>query len=204
MNPPITRIDLLRHGEPIGDSRYRGCIDDPLSPLGWQQLHQATAGDCPWQRVFSSPLQRCAAFAEEFASTHNRPVVLDARLREIGFGDWEGKTAEEIRRKDPEALRRFYADPIAYPPPRSESPFHLIARVGSVLAAAIGTYAGQHLLVVCHTGVIRAAIAWQLQLAPSSLFRMRMDHAHFTRLELGGERPGRLIFHNRPGPLSGI
>ena len=34
-----TIIDLLRHGEPLGGSRYRGNrIDDPLTEKGWRQM----------------------------------------------------------------------------------------------------------------------------------------------------------------------
>ena len=45
MNTPTT-IDLIRHGEPVGGSKYRGQTDDPLSEKGWAQIARpsATAG----------------------------------------------------------------------------------------------------------------------------------------------------------------
>ena len=55
-------IDLIRHGEPEGGRRYRGATDDPLTAAGWRQMEAAVAG-LSWQRIYSSPLVRCADFA---------------------------------------------------------------------------------------------------------------------------------------------
>lgn len=39
MSTQTTRLDLIRHGEPVGGRRFRGdAVDDPLSDTGWQQL----------------------------------------------------------------------------------------------------------------------------------------------------------------------
>ena len=64
-----TRLDYLRHGQPIGGQRFRGNgIDDPLSGLGWRQMRETAAAIGSWQRVITSPMQRCAAFAEWLAT----------------------------------------------------------------------------------------------------------------------------------------
>ncbi len=34
----FTIVDLLRHGEPDGGQKFRGAVDDPLSPRGWEQM----------------------------------------------------------------------------------------------------------------------------------------------------------------------
>ena len=93
MNTPTT-IDLIRHGEPVGGSKYRGQTDDPLSEKGWAQMRAALVGHQPWEVVVTSPLVRCRAFAEELAARLALPLEVDARLMEIGFGEWEGRTAE--------------------------------------------------------------------------------------------------------------
>lgn len=87
----VTRIDLLRHGETAGGSRYRGSIDDALTPLGWAAMRAALGEECGWNRIVSSPLRRCADFARDLARRHGLPLDIDARLREIHFGDWEGE-----------------------------------------------------------------------------------------------------------------
>ena len=51
MDDQHTVIELLRHGEPVGGSRYRGQLDDALSERGWKQMWQAVGGRPLWQQV---------------------------------------------------------------------------------------------------------------------------------------------------------
>ena len=64
-----TRIDLLRHGEPVGGRRYRGQVDDALSETGWTQMWNAVAEDPGWQQIESSHQQRCRDFAASMAES---------------------------------------------------------------------------------------------------------------------------------------
>jgi len=195
--PPTTLVDLLRHGEPVGGQKYRGGTDDPLSDEGWRQMRAAVEGAQPWRRILSSPLHRCRDFGEELASQLDIPIGVDPRIREIGFGQWEGKTAAEVTAEDADALRRFYRDPLAYQPAGAEPPRTFLKRVGKALEEAIAQYPGEHLLIVGHSGVIRAAIAHLLEIPLHKLFQINTEYAHFTRLRFGGQRPPSVIFHNR-------
>ncbi len=194
--PAITLVDLLRHGEPVGGQKYRGGTDDPLSDEGWRQMRAAVEGVQPWQRILSSPLHRCRDFGEELAARLDIPMVVEPRIREIGFGHWEGKTAAEVTAEDPDALRRFYRDPLAYQPVGAEPPRTFVKRVGKALEEAVEEHLGQHLLIVGHAGVIRAAIAHLLEIPLHRLFQINTEYAHFTRLQFGGQRPPSVIFHN--------
>lgn len=153
-------IELLRHGD-TGQRSYRGQIDDPLSELGWQQLRAATAGG-QWDAVVSSTLRRCAAFAGELAARLALPLRLDARLAEYHFGDWQGVAIEDIARDHGEALGRFWADPVTYPPPGAETFAAFRDRLTRAIDDIVGTAptAGQssprRVLVVTHGGAIRA------------------------------------------------
>ncbi|WP_183144037.1 histidine phosphatase family protein, partial [Pseudomonas syringae group genomosp. 3] len=57
------RLDLLRHGETELGGGLRGSLDDALTDLGWQQMRSAVIDGGPWDRIVSSPLQRCAWFS---------------------------------------------------------------------------------------------------------------------------------------------
>jgi alpha-ribazole phosphatase len=195
--PRETLIDLLRHGEPVGGKRYRGGIDDPLSEGGWQQMWHAASGATPWERILTSPLQRCSAFAETLGQRLGVPVETEARFREIGFGAWEGRTGDELRQEDPGQLRRFYADPVAHRPPGAEPVADFVARVAAGMTAALGRHPGRHLLIVAHAGVIRAAIAQVLEMPPPAIFRIEVQNAALSRLRGPGERPAALLFHGR-------
>jgi broad specificity phosphatase PhoE len=99
-----TIIDLIRHGEPQGGPMYRGSTDDPLSELGWQQMRGAISALQPWQQIVSSPLLRCVEFAKETAMQNDIDLLIDEGLQEVGFGDWEGKTATQLEALDKEAF----------------------------------------------------------------------------------------------------
>jgi alpha-ribazole phosphatase len=192
-----TTLDFLRHGEPVGGNKYRGQIDDPLSERGWEQMWHAASGATPWQRVVTSPLARCREFAEALAHRLDLPVTVDARLREIGFGSWEGRTSAELKASDPDMLRRFYHDPVGQRPVGAESAADFTARVGEAIEQLLAAHHGMHLLVVAHAGVIRAAVGHALGAPPERLFRTKVDNAAFTRLRATRERPLSLLFHNR-------
>ncbi|MFN2308394.1 MAG: histidine phosphatase family protein [Gammaproteobacteria bacterium] len=186
-------IDLLRHGEPEGGKRYRGQCDDPLSATGWRQMWQAVGTQVPWQRIVSSPLARCQAFAAALAERHGLPLTLDARLMEIGFGRWEGRTADELRAEDPQQLTRFYHDPLNAQPAGAEPLAAFQARVGAGFEALLRADAPAPVLVVTHAGVMRALIAQLLGAPPEALYRIAVPYAARLRIRLDGERPPSLV-----------
>lgn len=172
-----TTIDLLRHGEPEGGRRYRGQSDDPLSELGWSQMREAVAGESGWDRIISSPLLRCAEFARGLARDLERPVQTDARWMEIGFGEWEGRTATELIASDPEQLRRFWSDPMGNPPPGGESLLTFQQRVVEAWDEMLKEYADTHLLLVGHAGVMRMVLRQVLEMPLNNLFRFQIPYA---------------------------
>lgn len=193
-----TLIDLMRHGEPVGGSRYRGQMDDPLSATGWQQMRAAVGKDCPWDVILSSPLRRCLDFAEELSQRKGLPLEIDERLQEIGFGVWQGKTCEEITQYDPGLLQRFYRDPMTHRPKDAEGLGEFRARVVSAWNDILNRHSGKHLLIVCHAGTIRMVLAHILEIPLSNLFRIKVRTAGITRIECaeqGEEFLGQLVFH---------
>ena len=191
-----TIIDFIRHGEPVGGRAYRGHnIDDPLSEKGWQQMRIAVADHCPWSQLISSPLLRCKDFANELAEKHGLDVVLDDRLKEVGFGEWEGKTPDQLKQERPEEYLAFYADPVNSRPPGAENLHEFITRVAQSYEAITQKYAGQHVLVVCHAGVMRAVIAHVLHTEPLGLYRIKVNNAGIARI-LINERGAMLEYLN--------
>jgi broad specificity phosphatase PhoE len=189
-----TLVDFIRHGEPVGGRRYRGDgVDDPLSEKGWQQMWAALGGQMPWQRVVSSPLQRCHAFAEALAEKHRLPLSVEGRFREVGLGAWEGLTPDAIAGEDYAA---FYRDPRHNRPEGAETLEAFGGRVAAGLDQLFTACAGEHVLVVAHAGVIRAALGHVLQSDPVAWYRTRVDNAALTRFRRG-RYGNRLEFHNR-------
>lgn len=196
---PITTLDLIRHGEPVGGQRYRGHQDDPLSEHGWTQMWAAVPAPAPWETIVTSPLRRCSEFAHRLGEHLGVPVATDARLREVSFGAWEGHTAEELRRADPEIIARFYRDPVHQRPADAESLAGFRQRVFAAFTDLVDRHQGRHLLVVTHAGVMRSMLAYVLDAPLETLYRVHVDNATFTRVQQTPERPLSLIFHGRRG-----
>jgi len=189
-------IDLMRHGEPVGGSRYRGQIDDPLSDKGWQQMRDAVANHSPWEGIVTSPLTRCRAFAEACAAERQLFVTIEDDYKEIGFGAWEGKTRAELTAIDPQQLQRFYGDPIAHRPKGAETLVAFSTRVMIAWQRMVDAHQGQHLLVVAHAGVIRVLISHALGLPFDKMFRLQISNASISRIAWQQGQPPVLQFHN--------
>lgn len=178
-----TIIDLIRHGEPVGGRAYRGHnIDDPLSDKGWQQMWQAVGEHAPWSHILSSPLSRCSDFANALAEKHGITVGTDDRLKEVGFGEWEGKTPEQLKLERLEEYEAFYKNPVNNRPAGAEPLKHFISRVTDAYEEIIARHRGQHVLIVAHAGVIRAIIAHVLHAAPLGMYRIKVHNAGITRI----------------------
>jgi alpha-ribazole phosphatase len=178
----ITTLDFLRHGEPVGGKKYRGQTDDPLSEKGWAQMRAAIDGEPSWTAIVSSPLSRCKDFADWLSETRALPMHLDARLAEVGFGVWEGKTAEQLKQLDPDCIANFKRDPVANRPQGAEPLEDFYARVVAACEDMQQLYAGRHVLVVAHAGVIRMAICHALGLPPEQAYRINVGSAGMARI----------------------
>lgn len=185
-----TQIDILRHGEPEGGRKYRGHgIDDPLSELGWRQMWAAIGDDWPWELILSSPMMRCRAFAEALAVKSGLALEFDTRLKEVGFGDWEGRTGAQLRKEAPESLRLFYENPVDNRPSNAEPLADFRERVGSALKDMLRLHQGRRVLVVAHAGVMRAAVSWLLDAPLERMYRIDIPNAAILRIAIRDERP---------------
>jgi alpha-ribazole phosphatase len=181
-------VHLLRHGETEGGARYWGTTDVALSWKGWRQMRAAVAGRS-WDLIVSSPLRRCAAFADALARELSVPCRYEADLREMSFGEWEGHSAAEIMRTDAEGLRRFWADPSLHAPPGGESLAQVHSRVMRARRRVLPSEAPKRTLIVTHGGPIRLLLAAESRTALSALLSIDVPHGSLTTIAYLGDGP---------------
>ncbi|MDA3920807.1 MAG: histidine phosphatase family protein [Salinisphaera sp.] len=191
-----TIIDLIRHGECEGGEIFRGSTDVALSDTGWQRMQRVTESVDGWDHIVASPLQRCRRFAEWLAGERGLALDIDKRFHEMRLGDWEGVARDEIAADKPAELSGWRADPVAFAIPGAESIAEVRARVAAALVDWAGAHPGSRLLVVCHGGVIRNALAHALDMAPSATNRIHVPYACRSRLSVAGDASMRLLGHN--------
>ena len=178
-------LDLLRHGETELGGGLRGSLDDALTPLGWEQMRAAVQGQGPWERIVSSPLQRCALFAQELAGQLALPVTFDRDLQELHFGEWDGQSAAALMQTDEQALGLFWANPYSFTPPQGEPVLGFSQRVLAAVTRLQQAHAGERVLVVCHGGVMKLLLAQarglpreqllNIQVVNGALFELQVD-----------------------------
>jgi len=178
------RLDLLRHGETELGGGLRGSLDDALTEKGWAQMRAAVVAGGPWDRLISSPLQRCARFAAELGEQLNLPVQLETDLQELHFGAWEGQSAAALMETDAEALGLFWADPYAFTPPQGEPVSDFAARVLGAVARLHQAHAGERILLISHGGVMRLLLAQARGLPREQLLNVEVAHASLFALSV--------------------
>jgi alpha-ribazole phosphatase len=181
------RLDLLRHGETELGGGLRGSLDDALTEKGWMQMRAAVVEGGPWDRIVSSPLQRCARFAAELGEQLNLSVHLDKDLQELHFGAWEGQSAAALMETDAEALGLFWADPYSFTPPQGEPVSDFSSRVLSAVARLHSTYAGERVLLVSHGGVMRLLLAQARGLPREQLLNVEVAHGALFALTVAAD-----------------
>lgn len=180
-----SNIHLLRHGETEGGSRFNGSTDVALSKHGWSQMQTAVKNETDWSRIISSPLLRCAEFAQMLKQQQKVPLHLDDRIKEIHFGEWEGRSAEEIFAENSEVLTRYWQNPIQHTPIGGEPLKEFETRVLAFWQETIKKHRGEKILLIAHGGVIRLLLCHIQQRPLQRLLEIEVEHAtmHNVRIE---------------------
>lgn len=179
------KLYLVRHGEAErSEGRAVGQLDLPLSDLGARNLEALAAswqGPSPF-RLFASDLRRAADSARILARRFGVEPVLDARLREVSFGDWEGRAWDEVYESD---RRRYDAWTERWwdlAPPGGESFADVAERV---LAWFQDLGGGADTIVVAHGGSIRALLVELLAIPRERAFDLQLSPARVSAVDVG-------------------
>lgn len=185
-----TVLDLLRHGEVEGGEIIRGRTDDLLTDEGWGQMQTALQGDMAWDIVVSSPLLRCAEFAESLADQEQLTCNVLDDFKEIDFGDWEGISPKDLLKNNDDVLKGWWTSPTQQTPPEGEDFHDFRARVLKSLKVITEEYKGKRILLVTHAGVIRVILMYILGMQEENLFRLNVDYASISTIRMYHDESG--------------
>lgn len=195
---PALEIALLRHAPTAWNAarRLQGRTDVPLSPAGRALAGQWRLPALPGRRWaerawISSPLRRCRETATLMLRSMSRsmdvpPLELDERLIERSFGDWEGDTLADLRRRYGARMQEWEAKGWDFRPPGGESPRDVLHRSMDLLRERLPH--GQDLTCITHRSVLRALYAhargWDMLGRPPE--KLRDGCVHLFRFSAAG------------------
>lgn len=158
-----TRILLVRHGATMlsAEDRFAGSTDVDLSDEGRHQARRLgeRLARAPLAAIYASPMKRTVETATLVARPHDLQLSLDARLREINHGRWEGMRRNEVEAAYPDEYAAWEADPFTYAPAGGESGLNVLARALPVIRDIVIAHFDQMVLVVSHKATIRLLIS---------------------------------------------
>jgi broad specificity phosphatase PhoE len=184
----MTKIILVRHGhvEGISPERFRGRADLELTPEGRREA-QATARriHASWipAAVYASPLNRCRTTAEALGRPFGLTPTVVPGLIDIDYGEWQGLTPDEVRRRWPEALETWYRAPHWAAIPGGESLQDVLTRTVAALRDVIGRHPRDTVVLVGHDSVNRVILLHALDLPLSRYRRLGQDPCAINEIE---------------------
>lgn len=146
------KLYITRHGETMRNAEQRilGRTDDPLSDRGKQQASELAEKMkyIDIDLIFTSPLSRAKETAQAIAEVKGMSLIVDERLIETDFGDFEGKPRdmEEYQAAKRDHFKRY---------PNGESYFDIAYRVYDFLFMLKREFSDKKVLVVAHGGICR-------------------------------------------------
>ena len=181
------RLLLWRHGrtEYNASARLQGQVDIPLDDVGRWQARTAAAALLARHtptRIVSSDLGRALQTAEALGRMADVAVEIEPRVRERGFGEWEGLSGAEIAERWPQdyALWRAGGEPTRV---GAETRLQVAQRTAEAIAELTGAMTRDDtLVVVSHGAAISSAVAELLGMPAQWRGIAGMHNAHWAEL----------------------
>lgn len=194
------RVILLRHGESEANVKrvFAGHLDTPLTERGREQAEQVALylGWYHFSRIVSSPLERAYETAWLAASLDLKRDVDTGFLeiekwdgfKEMHFGRCEGMTLEAIKSQEPELALQFAEDYANALYPEGESLVSFYNRIVENYQRFLDSCQDSEgdVLLVTHSGVIRAILAHELSGSFDGYWRYKIENCGYAVLEYDG------------------
>lgn len=199
----LGKVILVRHGETDWNQerRFQGQSDPELNENGEIQAQEAAAllsGE-NIDLVFSSDMIRARATAAVIAGLHHAPVIIDSSLREMNFGDWEGRTFADVKNRYPELLNKWLENSFETRIPGGETAEEVNSRVikawANISAAAserdtvaVVAHGGSLRLLLCHLTGIDSSRHWDFIIGHGeAVVLIKNGGAYSIQLSMKGE-----------------
>ena len=190
--PVTTRLLFARHGETEASRSnvFSGSTDIPLTDQGLKQA-EALARRLGHEQVdalYCSPQQRALQTATPTAEILGLEIRQCAGFREMGFGEWEMRTRQELEKDYPEEMEIWESGSWMTAPPGGETQQEVIARAIPCLLDLLKKHAGQTVLIFAHRTTIRLLLSSMLDMNLPNARALGLDTTGLTEVRIKGSR----------------
>lgn len=187
---PMGKLYLLRHGETefSRHDRFCGDIDATLTATGLAMADAFAAAhrEIEWRAIVTSTRRRTMQTAAPIAETAALAPLVDARLDEIFYGDWQGRSKQEVAARDVHRYRLWLDNP-ALGVPGGEPVAAVADRALALVSDLGGRFDDGNLLLVGHKTVLRTLICRLTGLDLRHYRKVPQPVGGITEIHLGPE-----------------
>ncbi|HSQ33717.1 MAG TPA: histidine phosphatase family protein [Peptostreptococcaceae bacterium] len=184
----MVRIILVRHGETDDNNNMKlsGHIDSKLSSLGLSQSQRTVnfLKDYNIDYIYSSPSSRAIDTIKSLAKEKCLDIIINENLKEMNFGDFEGKTFKEIESSYSEELDNMLKLGFEYGYPNGESLVEFHNRIALYIENIIKQNIEKSILICTHAGVIRCIISHLLSKSYEHHWNFKIDNCSVSVIEI--------------------
>lgn len=182
------KLILVRHAltNDNQSNRLSGHIDSLISEKGKIQIEKITEflKDIHIDRIYTTTSKRTKDTVKKIAQLKSLEIIENEFLKEISFGDFEGKTFDEIKVEYPNEFQKIINEGYEYKYPNGESLIDSYQRVVKEIDKIILDNKDSTVLICSHGGTIRNLITYLITNSYKYHWNFRIDNASVTILEI--------------------
>lgn len=185
----MVTIYLVRHGQTEWNvtGKMQGWGNGELTESGIRDALSLgnRLQDIPIDVIYSSTSKRAYQTAELIAGERTVPIIKDDRLREMSFGDWEGRLREEIEKEFSAEYKAFWETPHLYERNSGELFTDVLKRAEEMYKDIIASHPSETVLIVSHSIFLRILTAYLRKLSLDKLFTQTyIGNASLTKIQV--------------------
>ena len=197
---------LVRHATTDHTAQRLLCgrLDPELNEEGRQEVTALMSSlvNEEFTRIIISPAKRALETIDYISAVKEITPLIDSRLMECDFGEWEGLTFTQVQANSPAHFEQWLAD-TATAPPQGESFDAVHDRARQAVAEYSQMYAGERVLICTHASVIRALLLDVLRVGLKSHLAIEIAPASSSAITYWPDGNGQINWINRvSGDLS--
>ena len=188
----MTKVYLVRHGQTEWNKKltFRGRRDIPLNERGRQEA-KAIAEVLKYKRIdaiYTSPLRRSIETAEPTARFFHLGVVPVEGLIDISYGDWEGLTFNEVKKRYKDQYKKWEKRPEKVRFPNGETLDEVRERSFCAFKDILNANPGKSILIIPHRVINKVLICASLGLGNSHFWEIKQDPGCINLIEYSNDR----------------